>query len=165
MFDSLLGLDRAAADLSFENMAARAVITFFGGLMMIRLGARRGLSRSAGFDFLLAVILGSVLSRAINGQAPFWPTLGASALIVFLHWSVSWITARVHWISILFKGRAVLLVGDGKIDQRAMKQSGVSIDDLEENLRLNGNVAQPGQVAEARLERSGQISVVRFEQS
>ena len=35
-------------------------------------------------DGLKAIVLGSVLSRGINGQAAFFPSLGASALLVFV---------------------------------------------------------------------------------
>jgi uncharacterized membrane protein YcaP (DUF421 family) len=37
----------------------------------------------------------------------------------------------------------------------------ISADDLDENLRLHGNVAGSGGVREARLERNGTISVVK----
>jgi uncharacterized membrane protein YcaP (DUF421 family) len=34
-------------------------------------------------------------------------------------------------------------------------------DGVEENLRMNGNVRHLSEVAEARLERDGQVSVIR----
>mgnify|MGYP001556992334 FL=1 len=39
--------------------------------------------------------------------------------------------------------------------------SRISPDDLDENLRLNGNVSEIREIKEARLERNGTISVVR----
>lgn len=74
MTEDLLGLHRAASDLTFLNMALRTVIVFAAGIVFLRLGARRELGRYAGFDIVMMVILGSVLSRGIIGQSPFFAT-------------------------------------------------------------------------------------------
>jgi uncharacterized membrane protein YcaP (DUF421 family) len=42
-----------------------------------------------------------------------------------------------------------------------MGRSKITNDDLDENLRLHGNIASPADVAEARLERNGAVSVVK----
>jgi uncharacterized membrane protein YcaP (DUF421 family) len=42
-----------------------------------------------------------------------------------------------------------------------MRRADISEDDLEENLRVNANVAKVEDVAEARLERNGLISAVK----
>ena len=124
---------------------------------------RRVLGQNAGFDIMLLVVLGSVLSRAINGQAAFFPTLGVSAALVVLHHIVATIAFRSHWFSQLIKGNPRVLVRDGKIDREQMRRSKITGDDLDENLRLNGGVARTEEVAEARLERNGSVSVVKKE--
>lgn len=159
-FSDVLGLHTSPAELSFTQMAARGVIVLLTTLVMVRCAGRRFLGRSAGFDVVLAIILGSVVSRAINGQAAFFPTLGAGFVLVFLHRLLAIISCRSHLISRLLKGRDRLLIRDGKIDYEALRGADFSEDDLLEHLRLRGNVASPQEVAEARLERNGQISVV-----
>jgi len=52
-------------------------------------------------------------------------------------------------------------VKDGVVDQPELKRCRISADDLDENLRVNGNVSEIHRVREARLERNGTISVVR----
>lgn len=156
---NLLGLERGVESLGFGHMAARAAMVFMAGVVLLRLGARRGLGHSAGFDILLMVILGSVLSRGINGTAPFFPTLGASLVLVALHAGLAWLTARSHRFSRLAKGKPVAVVRDGRIDEAALRRSCLSHDDLIESLRLNGNITELAEVAEARLERNGEVSV------
>ena len=158
--NELLGLDVAGSELRFRHMAWRAVIVFPTALAMTRLAGKRFLGRSAGFDVVLAIILGSVISRAINGQAPFFPTLGAGFVLVLLHRAIAMLTVRSHWISVLVKGRDCVLIRDGKLDRRALRKAEFSEDDLLENIRLRGGVHDWKDVAEARLERNGQISVV-----
>ena len=160
-FDRLLGLNVDAADLAFGHMAARALVVFWVAVILARLGARRLLAHGAGFDIMVAVILGSVLSRAINGQAPFFPTLGASVLLVALHHLLATLTFHSHSLSQLVKGRPHVLVRDGKLDHRELARSKITHDDLDEHLRLHGNVKETADVAEARLERNGSVSVVK----
>jgi uncharacterized membrane protein YcaP (DUF421 family) len=159
--DSLLGPDGPAAQLTWVQLAMRTLVVFLFGVAAVRMADRRFLGKNAGFDVLLAIVLGSVLSRAINGQAPLFKTLDASALLVLLHRLLSAATCRWSTLSKLVKGNAVLLVKDGEINHRAIRRAHISMDDLKENLRLNGNVADLAEVAEAWLERDGRISVVR----
>jgi uncharacterized membrane protein YcaP (DUF421 family) len=163
--DQLLGLHVAPQDLGYTQIAGRSVVVFGFGVLLVRLADRRFLGRNAGFDVLLGVVLGSVLSRAINGQASFLPTLFGSALLVFLHRLLSTLAFHSHAIAWLVKGAARTLVRDGKVDTDELRGSKFSEEDLEENLRLNGNLARVAQVAEARLERNGQISVVPAKRS
>lgn len=159
-FSDVLGLDISPADLSLTQMAARAVVVLLASLLMVRCAGRRFLGRNAGFDVVLAIILGSVVSRAINGQAAFFPTLGAGFVLCLFHRVLAVAGCRSHLMSRLLKGRDHLLIRDGRIDHAALRRAEFSEDDLLENLRLRGNVGSPQEVVEARLERNGQISVV-----
>ncbi|MES2693613.1 MAG: YetF domain-containing protein, partial [Verrucomicrobiota bacterium] len=157
----LLGLDLEPIDLEFRHLVWRTVLVFFVAIVLARLGARRFLAHNAGFDIMVAVVLGSVLSRAISGQSPFFPTLGASVLLVALHHTLATMASHWHWLSVLVKGRPHVLVRDGEPDRAAMARAKITDDDLEANLRLHGNVADLRDVYEARLERNGSVSVVR----
>src|SRR5205814_1640131 len=97
----------------------------------------------------------------INGQASFFPTLGASALLVFLHHLMAKLAFHSHRFSRLVKGSARMLVRDGKLIDRELQRSNITHDDLDEYLRLSGSVIGTGAVAEARFERNGNVSVVK----
>ena len=159
--DRLLGLSLQAQELHFSHMAWRTGIVFIFGVALARLGDRRFLGHSAGFDIMMAIILGSVLSRGINGQAPFFPTLGASALLVLLHHVLAKLAFHSHRVSLLIKGSPRSLVRDGKPVEGELRRSNITRADLDEHLRLHGGVIGPDDVAEARLERNGSVSVVK----
>lgn len=156
----MLGLDSGPGDLEFTQMACRTLVVFIWVLGLIHLSHRRLLGRASGSDTLMLVVLGSVLSRAINGQSSFFPTLGVSALTVMLHRVLMSAAFHVHWISLLAKGRDHVLVRNGQMDRDALSRTKFTEDDLMENLRLHGIDALTA-VKEARLERSGTISVVK----
>jgi uncharacterized membrane protein YcaP (DUF421 family) len=154
-----LGLGIEGKELGIGQMAARAVVVYVATVLMVRLGKKRFMGRSAAFDVILGIMLGSVVSRAITGNAPFFPALLAAAVLLAMHWLFSALAFRSHLFGEAVKGEARVLVRDGAIDREAMRQAHVSERDLWEDLRGEG-VSSLGQVAEARLERSGRLSVV-----
>src|SRR6202165_5268205 len=99
----LLGLGLEPKDLTFVQISLRGAIVFVATLIMIRLGPKRSLARKTAFDAVLIVILASVLSRAINGTATFFQTLGGGFAIVLLHRLFALIAYPWHWFGILIK--------------------------------------------------------------
>jgi uncharacterized membrane protein YcaP (DUF421 family) len=159
-FDELLGLSLQPHELHYSHPVWRTVIVFLFGVVIVRVSNRRLLGRNAGFDVLLGVLLGSVLSRAINGTAPFAPTLLASALLIALHHLLAAASTRWHGLSRLLKGAPHTLIRDGRVQQGALARCDLSTEDLEEELRQHGHTPDPRDIAEARLERTGVIRVV-----
>jgi uncharacterized membrane protein YcaP (DUF421 family) len=158
---SLLGLDRELAQVSAGQMALRTLMVYVVALAIVRLGSRRFLSQASAFDVIVAIMLGSVMSRAINGSAPFGPTLVSGAVLVGLHWLIATAAYRLDWLGPIVKGRPVRLIVDGAVDQEAMRRSGVGDKDLEQALRTEAGVTDPSAVRAATLERDGSISVVK----
>jgi uncharacterized membrane protein YcaP (DUF421 family) len=108
-------------------------------------------------------MLGSIMSRAVEGSVSFGPTLLSGAVLVAAHWLLAALTSRLDWFGPLVKGRPTLLVRDGRVDHEALRQSGVSEQDLEQAIRLEVGETDPSNVRLACLERNGSISVIRAE--
>jgi len=160
-FETLLGLSVEPRNLTFVQISLRAVIVFVATLAMVRLGHKRSLSRKTPFDAVLLVILASVISRAINGSAAFFATIGGSVVLVLLHRLFAHMAYYSHGFGILVKGKPDVIVRDGECDFTMMRRNHVSIHDLEEDMRLNGNIEDLSQVRLARVERSGDISFIK----
>jgi uncharacterized membrane protein YcaP (DUF421 family) len=60
----------------------------------------------------------------------------------------------------LVKGRAELLIENGKTQPEALRANHITEHDLHEELRQEGNLADVQEVRAAYLERSGKVSVV-----
>lgn len=159
----LLGPD-GGAPLNAGQMLLRAAVVYFVALVLLRVGKRRFLGRSTPFDILIGIIIGSVVSRAITGNAPFLPTLVAAAGLVFIHWLLAALTFRSRRLGALVKGDSPVLVREGEVQWDAMRRSAITRLDLEEALRTRGHRADPAEVTEARLERSGDISIIKRSQ-
>ena len=83
--DTLLFLFGEGKDLNPLQTAMRAVVVFAIGLALVRLSGRRSFGQRAPFDFVVAVLLGATLSRAIVGASPFVATISASLALVAVH--------------------------------------------------------------------------------
>lgn len=161
--DSVLGLN--AKNLSFLQSVMRTLVVYIAGLIMVRVGEKRFLGKNTAFDVLLGIILGSVVSRAITSSSGFFTILLAGFILVLLHWLFAVITFRSDELGDLLKGNARTLIIDGEIDWEAMRRSHISKDDLLGALRSNGKLHDPSDVKEARLERDGNISVIKRDSS
>ena len=149
---TVLGLGSDAAGLTFVQISLRGVVVFVAALVIVRCGDRRFLSQKTAFDAVLGFILASMLARAVNGTAAFFPTLGGSFVLVVLHRLLAYWSRRSHAFGLLIKGRSDIIVRDGALDEAAARRNRLSEHDVLEDLRLNGNVAEMGEVVLAVLE-------------
>lgn len=133
-----------------------------GALLLVRLASRRLLAKASAFDVIVAIMVGSILSRAINGSAPLLPTLAAGAVLLAMQWLFAAIAVRTDWLGPLVKGDAVLLIKNGEIQEKALHECGLTRKDLTEALRLEIRDEDPAKVRRAYLERNGKISVVPY---
>jgi uncharacterized membrane protein YcaP (DUF421 family) len=152
-------IGREGEAMLWWQMGARGVLIFLFGLLLVRLAGKRVFGKWGAFDIILSVIIGSNLSRALTGNAPFVETLAATAALVALHRALAAVAARVNWLGPMIKGRPARLIEAGVVDQAAMIRHGLGEHDLEAALRCAG-VEDPRSVSGAWLERNGQISVV-----
>jgi len=136
---SALGLGRDATALTFWQISLRGILVFGVALVAVRCGARRFLSNKTAFDAVLGFILASMLARAVNGTAAFFPTLGGAFVLVMLHRALADCSHRSHRFGNLVKGAGA----------------------TSSTIFLRGNVDRVSDVALGVYERNGQISVVR----
>ena len=159
-----LGLELESKELNIWQMSLRAIVVFIVAIAILRLGDKRFMGKNTTLDVLLGIILGSVISRAITGNAPFFPTLAASLILVLLHWTLSALAFHSHRFGTLVKGHERILVWDGEIQWHEMKKAHISEHDLQETLRTRGKTTNVREVKSAYLERSGDISVILRDQ-
>jgi len=159
--ETLLGLGVEPKALTFLQIALRGMIVFVATLLMVRLSSKRSLAEKTAFDVVLIVMIASVLSRAVNGSAPFFATIGTGFVLVLLHRVFGMAAYYSYGLGILIKGKPVVLVKDGELQQRRMGLNQISEHDLGEDMRLDAGTEDLSRIRIARLERSGDISFVK----
>src|ERR1700756_3996207 len=109
----LLGLGLDPKELSFVQISLRGTIVFVAALAMVRVGNKRFLAKMSAFDAILGFILASMLARAVNGSAPFFPTLFGGFVVVGLHRIFARLSCRSKRFGAWVKGGSNVLVRHG----------------------------------------------------
>jgi len=163
LLQTLLGISTEPKELTFLQVSVRGVIVFIATLVMVRLSSKRSLAEKTAFDAVLVVIIGSMLSRAINGSAAFFPTLGSGFVLVLLHRLFGITAYYSHFFGILLKGKPAVLVQNGRLQRKNMLWNHISEHDLQEDMRLEAKTEDLSKIKTARVERSGDISFIKAE--
>lgn len=163
-FNTALGL--GSEDLNWWQMSIRAVIVFIVALIIVRFGNHRVFGKNTAFDIVLGIVYGSVLSRAITGNSPFFPTIVAALVLILLHRFLAVIAFRTsfgfgNWI----KGKPSVLIKEGEIQWDELRKNSITENDLKEAIRNSGYEGNIDKVNTAYLERSGNISIIRKDEN
>lgn len=151
--------------LTTAQEAARAVLIFLYGLVLLRLSGPRMFGHWSALDIVITIMVGSALARAMTGSAPLLGTMAAAAVMAMLHVFLAHCVARsrklAHWV----EGEPVILIDHGRIDHAARLRNRISEADLQEALRQRGldGAAQAANVKRMTLEPSGRLSVIKHD--
>jgi uncharacterized membrane protein YcaP (DUF421 family) len=161
LLDAAMGLSATKAEeLTFAQVCVRAAVVYLVLIGYVRFGKKRFLGEATAFDAILVIVIGSIASRAISGTAPFGASLAGTFMLVLLHWLISYFTEDSAMLGNILKGRDTIIIKNGRVNRKALREEHMSQDDLAEDLRQEG-AGGPSEVKEARLERSGKLSVIK----
>jgi len=160
MMEWIFGGDVPQDPLCLHQIAMRAVAVYVLGLLVVRLGKSRLISRASALDVILGFILGSLLSRGITGHASISGTFVASAVLVAMHSLFTAIGFHWHTFGSMIKGHVRPVIDDGRPLEANLRRSHISEEDLLGELRLQG-VESCAQVERAFKERNGEVSVIK----
>jgi uncharacterized membrane protein YcaP (DUF421 family) len=161
LVEIVFGGDAPRQPLTVWQVASRAVALYVLTVLVVRIGKSRLLARASALDVILGFLLGSLVSRGITGSASLSETVIACVALVGIHWWITFAARSHHVLGWMFKGGTYPVIKDGAVLPDALKRGHISLEDLKEELRLNGNVEDINKVKLAYKERSGQISVIR----
>ena len=159
----LLELFGVENHLSTAQEAARAVLIFCYGLVLLRLSGPRMFGHWSALDIVITIMVGSALARAMTGSAPLVGTMVAAAVMAFLHVGAAHCVARNKKLARIIEGGAVTLIERGCIDNRQRKRSKISEADVCEALREHGidGIDKLADVKRMTLEPSGNLSIIK----
>jgi uncharacterized membrane protein YcaP (DUF421 family) len=158
----LLGPPAQPGDLGVAQVAIRAALVYAFLLLLVRVAHTRLLGKATPFDIVVSILIGSVMSGAVDGSSPLLPTLAAGAVLVGMHSLFAFVSFHTSWFGKVVKGNRVLLIADGEVREEGLEEAKLSRRDLEEALRLEASETDPASIKRAWLERNGNISVIPY---
>ncbi len=156
---ALLGAGLETTELETDHMAIRAVLTFAITVAVLRFGSKRLFNKGTAFDYIVAIMIGSIMSRSITGSTPMVPTWIAGTVLVALHLSLAWLTAGSTGSAL--SSRATPSTWSRTASCFATGCERVSSARRTSNRRsVRRGSSQISKIRLARLERDGAISVI-----
>ncbi len=142
------------------EIALRGTIMYLGLFILMRVVLARRSQGVSGPDVLLTVL---IADAAQNGMAHEYRSVTEGLLLVatLLLWDLAldWLAFHIPALQRLMQPQPLLLIEDGRLNRRNMRQELVSAEELKGLLREQG-IEDPGKVALAYLEASGSLSVL-----
>ncbi len=135
-------------------------LAYAGVVLVLRLSGNRTLSKMSAYDFIVTIALGSTLSSIlINRNVSLAEGLAAIVLLVVLQLAVSWSVVRSRLAGKAVRKQPVLLLRDGVLLERPLKDSRMTADDVRSAVRKQG-IGALDDVAAVVLETDGKLAVV-----
>lgn len=138
--------------------AVLGVAYYFAVLVLVRLAGKRLAGQMTTFD--LVVLIGLVV---VSQQAALLPGAANAAIFVLTvlitHRAITWLCASNRTLRHFIRGRPRPLVHDGRVIEPALRDEGVSLDELMAGLRKLG-FESPTEVKLAMLEETGHVSAI-----
>lgn len=156
VIDSIIGPD--SDQIKWWQMGLRGALVFVLAIFIVRYGDRRIFGKNSALDIILGIILGSILSRAITGNSPFYETIFTTGVLVGLHWILAFLSYRFKGFGDLVKGHEIELIRNGQMLQNNLRENNITEKDICEAGRKN-NIQELEAIQTAFLERSGDISL------
>jgi uncharacterized membrane protein YcaP (DUF421 family) len=153
------------SDLNPILVFPRTIIVFVVAVLYVRWSKKRFIAQATAIDLVMAIIFGSVLSRAINGGATLLSTLVAGLSLVLLQRLAAHQSARSKRFANFVKGTTQILVRDGVVDYKEMLNHDVTEEDLKEEMRVHALTDDLDKIKVAVFERSGHVGFVKKEES
>ena len=140
----------------------RSVILYLFIVVGIRLLGKHQVSELEPAEFVLALIIADVASVPMQDYGiPLMMGIIPIITLLCLSMILSVLTMKSLRIRTLLTGAPSILIRNGKLDQKEMRRARMTVDEMFEELRLQG-YTDPSSIQYAVLETNGQLSLLPY---
>jgi uncharacterized membrane protein YcaP (DUF421 family) len=141
-------------------LVLRATVLYAMSLIAIRLVGKRTIGQLSPFDLLVIVILGAAVAIPMEDEKlPFTHGIIPIVMVTLISWLISKVILRSRRIENVLQGKPCVLIENGEVVVKNIKQERISMTDLAIMLREK-DVNNIQDVQEAVLEPNGLLSVI-----
>lgn len=142
------------------NMLIRGIIIYITVIFAVRLMGKRQIGELQPAELVVTVLLSQVASMPFESlEVPLLSVISIIFLLISLEIVCSVVGMKIKSFRNLVQGNPILIIKDGQIDQKQLKNVRYSVEDLLEALRLK-DIFDISQVQFAYIETNGSISVL-----
>lgn len=153
-------------DLPYEfifEVIFRSVIMFIVLLITLKFTGKRGVKQLSVFETVIIIALGSAAGDPMFYEdVGLLPAITVFIVIICMYRFVTMLIGKFAWFENLVEGKTECLIEQGKFSISSFKREGLAQDEFFSELRLY-SVEHLGQIKNAYLETSGEVSVFFYE--
>jgi uncharacterized membrane protein YcaP (DUF421 family) len=144
---------------SLLEMFVRGTIMYLAIFLLLRFLPKRQTGGLSTPDILLIVLLADAAQNAMaNEYRSVTEGIALVCTIIFWNFAIDWLEFHVPALGKWLQPSPLLLIKDGQVLRKHLRQELITMDELMSHLREEG-VSRPEEVAEAYVEPDGSISV------
>jgi uncharacterized membrane protein YcaP (DUF421 family) len=147
--------------LQLAAIAGRVVLVYLFLIVLLRIMGRGALAELRPIDMLTMLLMSETVSPALTaGDDSLAGGIVAACALGFSAALTSWLTYRYRWLDHVMDGAALVLVENGKLDERVMHKQRITEEELNTALHYSG-VLSVSEVKKAFVEPDGAITIVK----
>jgi uncharacterized membrane protein YcaP (DUF421 family) len=143
------------------GIVLRVSLMYVYALVLIRISGKQSLGQLTPMDFIVTLVIGDLFDDVFWAEIPVVQGMVGFATVILVHVLVTFITSRNTSIYGMLASPARLLIEHGRLAQKNLQMERMRPGDVQFELRLKGE-EHPREIKEARLEPSGQVSVIKL---
>ena len=145
---------------SFPEVAIRVALVYLFLVIVLRISGKREVGQMSILELIVVLLISDAVQNSMVGEnSSVWGGMVAVLTLLGLDYGLSVLTSRSRRLHKAIEGEPRLLVRDGRLLTKALREEGVDAEDVRAAVRGEG-LARIEDVRMAVLETDGSISVV-----
>ena len=145
---------------SLPEVVLRTAIVYLFVVTALRLSGKREVGQMSVLELVVILVISDAVQNSMVGDnTSLWGGLVAVTTLLACDFGLKALTRRSRRLREAVEGEPRLLVRDGRLLERAIKEEGIEIDEVRAAVRSHG-LARIEDVRLAVLETDGSISVI-----
>ncbi|SCH63235.1 MULTISPECIES: DUF421 domain-containing protein [unclassified Romboutsia] len=138
----------------------RSILLYIAVLISLRVMGKGEIAEMNSYDLVITLLIADVVSMPMeNNSIPLINGIASLTGLVLMQTIISYLSLKSRRFNSFLSGKPSILINKGKIDVKELKRERISIDELLEQLRIQGYFNLKD-VQYAILETDGNLSVV-----
>jgi uncharacterized membrane protein YcaP (DUF421 family) len=145
---------------SFPEVAVRVALVYLFLVVVLRISGKREVGQMSILELIVVLLISDAVQNSMVGEnSSVWGGMVAVLTLLGLDYGLSVLTRRSRRLRVAIEGEPRLLVRDGRLLTKALREEGVDAEDVRAAVRQEG-LARIEDVRIAVLETDGSISVI-----
>ncbi|PKR76749.1 DUF421 domain-containing protein [Halalkalibacillus sediminis] len=137
------------------NILWKVVVIVIGGILILRLAGRKSISQLTVAQTVIMIAVGSLIIQPVS-ENNVWVSMLITLLMIVTLIIVEYIVLKFDVAESFIYGKSVLVVDNGQLVEKNLKQLRLTVDMLEVRLRQH-NVHRISDLQWATIESNGQL--------